>query len=91
MDETTFLVLRLSNEAGKFIVTPWPSSEPPSEPPFGLIPPSQTFRGTEEETRGFLADKGQSALQIETLIDRAKDSPEINAPEYIVTNTLRVP
>jgi hypothetical protein len=91
MDETTFLVHRLSNEAGKFIVMPGPSSERPLEPPFGIIPPSQTFRGTEEETRGFFADKGQAAWQIEILVDRAKNSPEINAPEYIVTNTLRVP
>jgi hypothetical protein len=91
MNGNTFLVLRLTHEPGKFIVTPWPSPDPPSGlvPP-GLVSPEQTFRGTKEETRQFLADKGQSSLQIQTLIDRAQNSPEINAPEYIVTSPLRV-
>ncbi|MGA2039869.1 MAG: hypothetical protein ABSH42_11370 [Bryobacteraceae bacterium] len=84
MSDNTFLVMRLSNEPGKFIVMPQPSPDPPSGPPFGLVPGEQTFRGTEEETRRFLADKRQSSLQIQTLIDRAKGSPEINAPEFIV-------
>ena len=82
MSENAFSVLRLGNEAGKFIATPWSSSNPPSVP-FGLVSSEQTFRGTEEETRGFLADQGQSSLQIEMLIKRAKDSPAINAPEYL--------
>ena len=90
MSDMLFNVLRLSNEPGKFIVTPWPSCDPPSGPPFGLVAPEQTFRGTEEETREFLADKGQSPLQIRMMVDLAKDSPAINAPEYIVTRTLRV-
>jgi hypothetical protein len=42
----------------------------------GVIP-DQTFRGTEEETRQFLGNKGQFSLQIQTPIDRAQDSPEI--------------
>ena len=90
MSENTFLVLRLSNEPGKFIVTPWPSSVPPSDPPSGLVSSEQVFRGTEEQTREFLAEKGQLSSQIKTLIKRAKDSPEVNAPEYIVTHALRV-
>jgi hypothetical protein len=90
MNENTFLVRRLTNAPGKFIVAPWPSSEPPSGPVPGLVPPEQTFRGTEEETRQFLADKGQSSLQIQTLIHGAQNSPEINVPEYIVTSTLHV-
>jgi len=77
MSENTFLVMRLSNEPGKFIVMPQPSPDPSSGPPFGLVPGEQTFRGTEEETRRFLADKGQSSLQIQMLIDRAKDNPGI--------------
>jgi hypothetical protein len=83
MDENTFLVVRLANQPGKFLVTPWPSSNPPSGPVPGLVSSDQTFRGTEEETRQYLSDKGLSASQIQTLIDRAKNSPEINAPEYL--------
>jgi hypothetical protein len=90
MSENTFVVLRLSNEPGKFIVTPWPSPVPPSDPPFGLVSSEQVSRGTEEQTRKFLAEKGQASWQIQTLIERAKHSPEINAPEYIVTYALHV-
>jgi hypothetical protein len=77
MSEKMFLVLRLGNEPGRFIVKPRPSLDPPPGPPYGLVPGEQTFRGTEEETRGFLADKGQSSMQIQELIDRAKDNPGI--------------
>jgi hypothetical protein len=90
MSENTFLVLRLSNEPGKFIVTPWPSSVTPSDPPSGLVSSEQVFRGTEEQTREFLAENGQSSSQIKILIKQAKHSPEVNAPEYIVTHALRV-
>jgi len=71
------------------MVTPWPSSDPPSNPPPGVVPPWQTFRGTEEETRQYLADRGQFSSQIQRLIELANDSPEINAPECIVTRHLR--
>jgi hypothetical protein len=56
MDENTFLVVRLSNQPGKFIVTPWPT-DPPSGPVPGLVSLDQTFRGTGEETRQFLATR----------------------------------
>jgi hypothetical protein len=70
MSENTFLVLQ--HEPGGFIVTPWPSSVPPSGPPWGLVSSDQVFRGTEEQTRGFLAEKGQPSSQIKTLIRRAR-------------------
>ena len=89
MSEITFKVQRLSNEPGKYIVTPW-LAEPKTEPPFGLISPAQAFCGSEEEARQYLAGKEQSASQIQSLIKRANDTPEINAPEYIVTHTLHV-
>ncbi|HEY3840110.1 MAG TPA: hypothetical protein VGL72_26240 [Bryobacteraceae bacterium] len=89
MDENTFAVVRLANEPGNFIVTPWPSFDPPSGPVPGLVSREQTFRGSEEETRQFLAGEGQSSFQIKTLIDRAQDSPEISVPECIVTATFR--
>jgi hypothetical protein len=54
-----------------------------------VVPPWQTFRGTEEETRQYLADRGQFSSQIQRLIELANDSPEINAPECIVTRHLR--
>ena len=52
--------------------------------------PQQEFRGTEEETREFLAEKGQPSEQIQRLIERGERGPEVDAPEYIVTHTLRV-
>ena len=94
MRENTFLVIRIIEPGrepprGRFMVTPWPSSDPPSNPPPGVVPPWQTFRGTEEETRQYLADRGQFSSQIQRLIELANDSPEINAPECIVTRHLR--
>ncbi|MGO9232414.1 MAG: hypothetical protein ACLQKA_24720 [Bryobacteraceae bacterium] len=77
MSENAFMVLPLSDEPGIFIVMPQPSPDPPSGPPFGLAPREQTFPGTKEETRVFLADKGQSSLQIQMLIDSAKGEPGI--------------
>jgi hypothetical protein len=93
MSENTFLVMRAREPGrepptGRLIVTPWPSADPPSDPPFGTVPPEQTFRGTEEETRKYLADRGQCSSQIQRLIELANDSPEINAPERIVGYTL---
>jgi hypothetical protein len=89
MSESTFLVMRARGPGrepprGRFIVMPWPGSDPLSSPPFGLVPPEQTFRGTEEETRRYLADRGQSSSQIQRLVELANDSPEFNAPECVV-------
>jgi hypothetical protein len=89
MGENTFLVLRLVEpgrepERGRFIVMPWPSSERPSQPPWGLIPPEQTFRGTESEIRQYLADKGQPPAEIRRLVESANSAPEINAPEHLL-------
>ena len=94
MGENKFLVVRVREPGrepprGRFMVTPWPSSDPPSNPPFGTVPLEQTFRGTEEETRQYLADRGQCPSHIQRLIELAKDSPEINAPECIVLRGLR--
>jgi hypothetical protein len=79
-------VLRLSNKPGIFIVMPMSSSISLS----GMIPPEQTFRGTEQEIRKVLVAKGQSSSHIQMLIERAKSSPEFNIPEYVEMRTLPV-
>jgi hypothetical protein len=89
MGENTFLVLRIIEpdrepERGRFIVMPWSSSERPSQPPWGLIPPGQTLRGTEAEIRQYLADKGQPRAEIQRLVELANNADEVIAPEYIV-------
>ncbi|MGA7236393.1 MAG: hypothetical protein WBY44_11980 [Bryobacteraceae bacterium] len=75
MSDIPFMVLRLQDQPGKFTVVVLNSE------PYGLSPHSEF---SELEVRRFLASAGQSAPQIELLMQRAQEAPEFNAPPFIV-------
>jgi len=85
MNGNIFFVSRLKHEPGRFIVMPMVGPDRL----YGLVAPEQTFRGSEAEIQRYLADKGLPPSQIQSLIELANDSPEMDAPEYVEGGSQR--
>jgi hypothetical protein len=77
MSDILLVVFRLRDWPGKFTWVELKNSEPS-----GLAPHPGPY--SELEMRQFLAERGCTAPEIEMQMQRAQETPEFNAPPFIV-------